>query len=210
MNVQDAYFAGLFDGEGSVGIYRATNGKETQSGNQVYWTVKLSLVGTYRPMVEAACAYFAVGRVRAQKRQALIQTPSRSYTECKQGWRWSVTRRSEIQSVLTRILPFLHEKKVQVEIVLAFLSGETTGDEASVDCKEAKRFSFPLVEKEIPARSTGSPGTQNPNSKLSTYQIQLIRTRVSAGDKQAQVAREYGVSKTIVSRLIRGKTYQTP
>lgn len=31
------YFSGLFDGEGTVGIYAVGNGRKTNSGNKVYW-----------------------------------------------------------------------------------------------------------------------------------------------------------------------------
>lgn len=39
-DIKNAYFAGFFDGEGSVGIYTVSNNK---SGEKTYWSIKLAM-----------------------------------------------------------------------------------------------------------------------------------------------------------------------
>lgn len=52
------YIAGLFDGEGSVGIYRTNNNKHLVSGGaapssrKTCWSASLCIAGTYIPMIE--------------------------------------------------------------------------------------------------------------------------------------------------------------
>src|SRR3989304_3966745 len=115
--MQDSYVAGLFDGEGTVGIYRTGKPK----GGSRWWSVRLALVGAHRPMIEAVYKYMGVGSFTTQKRQALQRAPSQDYGDgarlCKQGWRWIVTSRDGCKAVLERLLPFLIEKREQVEIV---------------------------------------------------------------------------------------------
>lgn len=48
-------------------------------------------------------------------------------------------------------------------------------------------------------------GTRNGNAKLSTEQVQEIRTRQQSGEQQTALALEYGVSKAQVCRIISGK-----
>ncbi len=139
--MDDAYVAGLFDGEGSVGIYRSGGSRGS------WYSARLSIVGVHRPMIEAVYQHIGMGLFTTQKRQSLQRTPRGDYGDgarlCKQGWRWMVTSRSEAEAVLRRLLPYLHEKREQVEVVLEFLVGRLSGKEAETRCKAAKRFNFP-------------------------------------------------------------------
>jgi hypothetical protein len=49
--INDSYIAGLFDGEGSIGIYAVGNGKINY--NKTFWSIKIGIVGTYKPMIKA-------------------------------------------------------------------------------------------------------------------------------------------------------------
>lgn len=207
------YFAGLFDGEGTVGIYAVSNGKKTESGNKNYWSIKLSIVGSHRPQIEAAYWHFYVGQLSTQKRQALQKFPKGKSIDpklCKQGWRWMVQRKSEVLEVLERIYPYLIEKKEQAKICIKFCKGELRGDVAADLCKKAKQFEF-LADLGEPARkSTGSTAEWNPMAKLTFDQAQTIRQRVKNGERQINVAKELGLSKTVVSRIINNITYTRP
>lgn len=199
MQRSDEYFAGLFDGEGSVGIYAV--------GASSYG-VRLSLNGTHLPMMQAACDHFGIGAVRRVKRQN-VRLPNGVVSPAAQtrpGYRWTLTKKSEILEVLQRVRPCLIEKTEQADIVIRHLKGELGAEEASLACKEAKRFSFGDFE-EPAKRSTGSPGESNPNARLTYAKAQTVRERVKAGERQADVARDMGISKSMVSRIVKGKTY---
>jgi hypothetical protein len=201
---RDAYFAGLFDGEGSVGIYAVGDpGRDN-------WAVRLAIVGTHRPMIEAAWHHFGVGQFSIQKRQSLT-LPKAGEVDPRlgrQGWRWTVTRRFEVDMVLKRIRPLLLEKAGSADAVLAFVAGVMTGAEAAEACRAAKRFSYPADLGEPPRRSTGSKSEQNPMARLSFAAAEDVRKRVASGERQIDVARALGVSKTMISRIVLGKTYK--
>jgi len=207
------YFAGLFDGEGTVGVYVITNSKKSESGKKNYWMAKMSIVGTYRPQIEAAYNHFKVGSLSTQKRQALQKLPKGKTIDpklCRQGWRWSVQAKKDVAEVIEKILPYLMEKKEQAEIVLKFCKGELDGEMASRLCKEAKRFEYSADLGESPRKSTGSCSEHNPLAKLTYEQAQEIRQRVHNGEKQIKIARELGVSKTQISRIVNNITYVYP
>jgi hypothetical protein len=197
----DEYYAGLFDGEGTVGVYAAgasVNG----------WSARLCIVGTHRPMIVSCYEHFGVGSFASAKRQAIGTLPSGGNPRLgKQGWRWMVTRRREVNMILTRIAPYLIEKKEQSEIVLRFISGELNGSEASQMCKVAKRFSFDASLGEPPKRATGSKAEDNPNARLTFAKANEIREMINNGTKQVEVCKLLGLSKTMVSRIALGRTY---
>lgn len=203
--METAYAAGVFDGEGSVGIYRVSNGKS----DKVYYAVRLAVVGTHRPMIAALREHFNVGLFTTQKRQAIQHTPNGSVFG-KQGWLWAVQSRAETQSVLEQILPHLIEKKVQAEIALAFCRGEISGEVAEHSCKAAKKFSFPIEDFEEYAsrRNTGQlAGSKNPAATTSEETAVEIKRRLALGHRGVDIARELGVTKGVVSRINTGKAW---
>jgi len=213
--ILDAYFAGLFDGEGSVGVYKVSNGKGTNK--KKFYYVRLSIVGTHRPMIEKVYKHFNLGGFFSQKRQALHITPKGNYCVddatddikiCKQGWRWSLSRRNEIQIVLNRMLPFINEKKIQVEICLKFLNGEIDGEDAEILCKNAKKFNFPTTDfKENIKRSTGSSGVNNPLASFNLPQLKEIRDSKNNGMTVNDIAKKWNVHRTTIYRVLNNKTY---
>jgi DNA invertase Pin-like site-specific DNA recombinase len=203
----DEYFAGLFDGEGTVGIY------PIGPYERICWSCRLSIVGTFRPQIEAAYLHFGLGSLSTQKRQALQRLPKGLSIDpklCKQSWRWLIQRKEEVLNVLERVYPYLMEKREQAEVVMKFCKGELDGETASKMCKEAKQFEFPAFTGESPRKSTGSPAEWNPASKLSYEKAQEIRRLVAEGMKQAEAAKSYKVSKHIISRIINNLTYTRP
>ncbi len=213
--ILDAYFAGLFDGEGSVGIYCVSNGKG--SNEKKFYAIKLAIVGTHRPMITKAFNNYGVGNISTQKRQTLSVTPKGNYRVedatdnikiCKQGWVWFVTSKSEVKSVLLRLLPYLNEKKLQAEICLKFVTGELDGETASNLCKEAKKFNFPnegFVQG--PRRSGGLLGEDNPTAKLTIASATSIRQEHVAGAKVKDLADKWEVSRDTIYRVIRNERY---
>ncbi len=200
-----AYIAGLFDGEGSVGIYKSTNGKSSR----IYYSAKLSIVGTHKPMIEAVYKKFDIGSFTTQKRQAVHRTP-RGPVLGKQGWRWSVTDRNGVHRVLLAIRPYLIEKADQVDIVLAYLEGAYNGEEASAMCKEAKQFEFSAsnFEEYAPRKNSGNnSGELNGSAKLTNADVVAIKRLHSEGKTATEIAKLYGVSKTTTSRIVNGRSW---
>ena len=192
----EEYFAGLFDGEGTIGIYAVHKNN---------WCARLALVGTYKPMIEECQKFFKVGSIRTQKRQVTHKTPTKEYAYCKQGWRWLVANKKDIKYILEKIAPFLIEKKDQVEIVLSYLNNEIHGEEASLACKKAKQFVFPLEGEEPPQNTT--KGRTPPNAKLTWAQVEAIREEYKNGSKQIDLVKKYNISKSNMSKLIKGLIY---
>lgn len=213
--MEKAYIAGIFDGEGSIGIYPVTNGRNTISGSTRYYGVRLAIVGTYMPMIKAIYSYYNVGSFCTQKRQALITTPSYSYsvTEsedrlCKQGWKWQVTSKKEIKTILNDILPYLIEKKEQVQIALDFIDDKLSGEEAYEKCKNAKKFSFSENTSEDIHSTYTMAGEENPMASLTNKQANQIRESYNNGTRQIDIATSLGLSKYIVNKIINNKTYK--
>ena len=202
----DDYFAGLFDGEGSIGVY--ANNAKSRGG----WSAKFGLDGTYRPMIEAAYQHFGVGNLRSAKRQAIRTCPKGSFDDsmCRQSWRWGIYRKSDVAYVLERITPFLFEKREQALIVLSFCRGELDGEVAAKRCREAKIFHYPANIGDESLTKLGSPAESNPMARLTYKEAELIRERVALGEKQINISRELGCSKSVISRIVLGKTYASP
>jgi hypothetical protein len=216
----DAYFAGLFDGEGSVGIYRGSNGKGTNE--KKFYAVRLAVVGTHMPMIRAAYEHFGVGLFTTQKRQKLIQSPRGQYSVketdgaklCKQGWKWGVTDQRGVRTVLTRVVPYLIEKRRQAEIVLDYLDGKLDGEAAIELCRSAKRFEFPLADFEEykPRRTENFRGESNRYAKLTNEQVRDIRANVDQKTSKLvyakQIAAKYGMSVSGMYKVILGASYR--
>lgn len=200
MKRSDEYFAGLFDGEGTIGIYAAGDS----------WSLRIALVGTYRPMIESAYNHFKVGSFRTSKRQAKTTGTPRGDIEvslCKQGWRWSVTSRIGCKEVLTRLRPWLQEKGCQADTAIQFLNGEISGVCASKALKDQKKFEFHAIEGEHISDHNNKAGELNGSARTTYATAEIIRGRVKNGECQADIARELKMSKTMVNRIVLGKTY---
>lgn len=150
---KDAYFAGLFDGDGSAALYKSKR----------FTSTKLSLVGTHRPMIQAAYEYFGVGKFTTQKRNGPTMTP-RGPINGRQGWIWQVTSKAEFKAVATKMLPFLIEKKQQVRIILEYIDGLIPVDEAISTCKQLKCHEFPIDDPNPPTDPIVIPASTEANA----------------------------------------------
>jgi hypothetical protein len=199
--MNDAYAAGLFDGEGLIGVYPV---------DEKNWGVKLQLVGAYRPMIEAVSEYFGVGSFGIQKRQMMHRAGDYAYEagQCKQGWRWFVTSRKEVELVGKRIYPFLIEKRDQMQVALAYCSGAMSGADASVMCRELKRVNFPADDFVPRGRKNGGAyGAANPFAKLTDEQVLQMRQSYDAGQSIPQIAESQQVSRHCAYMAITARSY---
>lgn len=142
--LENAYLAGLFDGEGSVGLYMVKNGRNTSSGKCHYWAAQLTICGTYRPMIEAAHFNIPGSIFLFDKRHTKHITPKKKYNvgKCKQLFKIRINRKKDIKLFLERIFPYLIEKKKQVKIILDWINGDIDGNDAALKCKVEKKFKF--------------------------------------------------------------------
>jgi hypothetical protein len=193
-----AYIAGFFDGEGTVGIYKVNRSKSINS-----WMVRLSICGAYRPSIVELKEVLKYGSITTQKRQALHQTPSRTYEPglCKQGWRWTITNKKDIKDFLEKLRPYLREKADQADIVLDFINGNISGENAEMLCKLAKKFEF--SGEEIFYR-TDSSGSNNPVAKLNEEDVIRIKNRLARGESQTVIAKEYNINKSTIYKIAKG------
>jgi hypothetical protein len=130
-----------------------------------------------------------------------------NHLNSKQGWKWFITSKEEALIFLNRITPLLYEKREQCEVVLKWLNNEIDGETASLDCKKLKKFNFPNDLKNEEKRNYNFKGERNPCARLTNEKAKEIREFVASGNKQSEAVKKYGVSKTIIRRLIQGKTY---
>jgi len=201
--MEDAYIAGLFDGEGSVGIYRVR-----LVGHKAYWAVQVSVSGTHRPMIEAVHAAIPGSRLQGDFRTADQRTPTKVYSvgHRRPIFRMQLCRQVEARMFLCRIRPYLIEKAEQVDIALAWLDGRLPGAVAERRCRKAKQFKFRNL-KSAPSMTCGP----KVGAKLTLTEAVDIRKRVTAGERQIDLAREYEVSSGIVHHIVVGNTYhETP
>ena len=196
---QLAYFAGLFDGEGTVGVYATSNGKN----DKVYWSAKVAVTCTYRPAVEDFSRVFQVGQLSSDKR-------TKNHLGAKPLWRWQITNKADIAYFLSSVLPFLREKREQAEIVIAYCGGRIDGEEVANKLKHIKSIVFPHDIGEGERRVFGN-NSEDGSCARTTYSVaEEIRARVRAGEKQCSLVKEYGFSQSMVSKIIMNKTYTKP
>ncbi len=101
-NERLAYFAGIIDGEGSIGIY--SHNKATG-----YYYPKLAVVMNNKELIDSLHEFFEMGTV-------VRDQGGRNYPM----WRWRVTGGKQLAKVLTGVLPFLIDKHAQAKLILDF------------------------------------------------------------------------------------------
>jgi hypothetical protein len=104
-NVELAYIAGYFDGEGSVGIYKSGGG----------YSIIAQVTNTYKPMIETLYKEFG-GNIRSRKSYNGV-----GFVVARQQWSWSASGKNAA-SFFNQILPYLHEKRIQAEEAVTFQS----------------------------------------------------------------------------------------
>lgn len=177
------YLAGVFDGEGCItaGKYKDTT----------YIQTAVSANGSFYPMVRKFHDVFGFGSVNGTTgREAYAHSGTRDM------WRWSATKRQHQVLFLRAVLPWLIEKRAQADVLLAFLDGEPVDVVAKL--RELKRFNFPLADNEV----IFANGTQH--YKLNREQTLDIYRRATAGESGRELAKEYGVSSSSISKIKRG------
>ncbi len=100
------YYAGIVDGEGSIGIY----GKFSKRSQKRYWQTCCT-VGMSSSIITASfAARFGGGVLR--RKDVFGKKPM---------WIWSIGKRSEVLSFLSVVTPFLIEKRAQALMVIKYL-----------------------------------------------------------------------------------------
>lgn len=111
------YLAGLFDGEGCVGIY---------SNGVGYLACSVQIELKYLPVLEQIAEQFG-GYIYSR--------------DSRDTHQWCSRKRSIVENFLTTVAPHLHEKKAQADLALLWLQG-VIGAEARDMMKELKVIAF--------------------------------------------------------------------
>lgn len=127
------YIAGLFDGEGCIGLYlnkgskcsRYKSGYKTAS-----WIRSVSINITYKPVLDAISAVFG-GRVRLHR---VAKT-----SKYKHLYSWQLGSKYNIECFLTTLLPYMREKHQQALVMLKEVAGNIDTLEASLVLKQMKK-----------------------------------------------------------------------
>lgn len=105
------YLAGLFDGEGTICIQRDVR-KDKEKGRYggATYTVTVRIGMIQKEPIEMYRRIFAVGYLDEEKK----------YHQFRPMFRWSARKRSDVESFLLRIEPFLRVKKAQAKLALKY------------------------------------------------------------------------------------------
>jgi len=101
--VELAYFAGIIDGEASVGKWRA--------GKNRIWQARIVMTHTYRPLGNRLVHAFG-GHIH----EAGVGPLGR-----KQRYQWMMSKQPEVRKALRLLIPFLDEKRTRAKQTLKFL-----------------------------------------------------------------------------------------
>lgn len=103
--LQKAYLAGLFDGEGYVGIVR----RKTKTRKPYYHNLQVEVANTHKPTIDRVNKLFP-GCVYSYKPTKLTR---------KLCWDWRVSSHNAVRFLKT-ILPYLRIKRVQAVLGIQF------------------------------------------------------------------------------------------
>ena len=104
-----AYLAGIFDGEGSIGVSRYRN-KENACGYK--FEPYVNITNTSKAMLDWVCEKTGLDKVYDRKESSI-----KAKRRC---WRWSA-RRLEVAPLLRQVIPYMVVKKDQALNVIAFM-----------------------------------------------------------------------------------------
>jgi hypothetical protein len=107
------YIAGIFDGEGSIGLHKRTV-KESSRGYLYYPKIRLGMTGEGTKIVEELKNQFGghIGWRRYPTKNRDLLT-------------WTITSKFDIQRFLDAVAPYLIVKKKQAFAVMSFYEGGT-------------------------------------------------------------------------------------
>lgn len=107
-----AYLAGVFDGEGSVGMYRRS--KFNAKHKSPIWSCHISIANTDFRLLSWLSANVPYGHARVKPRKG----------NRKIQWEWSIRSRKTISEFLLTVRPFLTVKADQADLLLSLLGAE--------------------------------------------------------------------------------------
>lgn len=99
-----AYFAGLLDGEGTLSLHRARNGRRT-------WKPVMIIGMCDNSALQLLRLWFPKSHLTFYKRSA----PRKSF------YIWGITTKTELQRILIKTFPYLTTKRPQAKLLLKFL-----------------------------------------------------------------------------------------
>ena len=107
------YLAGLFDGEGTIGINSRYSGKYTAQNNysDAGYAVFVRIGMNDETSIRRYRDFFEVGQYY----------PEKSYKGYRAMHRWDVRNQSDSKMVLTKLEPFLRLKRPQAHLALKFI-----------------------------------------------------------------------------------------
>jgi predicted CopG family antitoxin len=110
-----AWAAGLFDGEGTIGVHLSGDKK-----GGLRRKICISMI--YRPALELFHNTYG-GHLFKHN------ASSKAYPSFR-CWKWEISHKDQIKAFLVDVLPFLTEKKSQAEIMIKQIDGELSMQEA--------------------------------------------------------------------------------
>ena len=96
-----AYLAGLFDGEGSVGIYK----RKDSPSPSVQLVIQMTDIKDLRDLYELFDAGFFFTFQRNGRKKIGV---------------WKISKRSDLQEIIPKILPYSRVKRSQLELMLDY------------------------------------------------------------------------------------------
>jgi len=183
------YIAGIFDGEGTVGVYKATNGKS----DKIYHGVTLIISMSYHPIIKEIYKTLKYGNVGTQK-------PKNKKN--KLCLRLMLGSKKDVLCFLTSILPYLHEKKEQAKIAIAYCNNSMSGFTADKKLKQLKKIEYPILIKNKNVNNKLSPeymaGLFDGEGSVGVYKIK--EKRYGHGEKNPKIY--YGIKLSITGAFL--------
>ena len=130
------YIAGLFDGEGCVGIYRNKGSYDIRYKNlkkSSSFVRIVNIAATYKPVLIQIQNTLGYGRLRNLKTKKKRN---------KQNWEWVIGSKENIIDFLTKIYPYSHEKREQIDLMIKTMRGELDELESALRLKALKKVSY--------------------------------------------------------------------
>lgn len=95
------------------------------------WVRIVTIGASYKPVLDEIIKYLGYGYLSKKPK-----------SKNRPMWYWIIGGKENINDFLNRVLPFLHEKRIQAELMLREVNGESSGQEIAPMLKQAKRFRY--------------------------------------------------------------------